>query len=225
MLYNLRKKLYSNFAKRSKVFSRKNLYSDLIEVISSLPDGSSVLNIGSGGEVANVIVNASKGKILRIVSMDIDVNRGPDVVADVCAMPFQSESWDVVILIEVLEHVQEPWKAVEEIYRVLKKNGRLVLTTPFIYPIHDVEHDYYRYTKHGLRFLLKEFKEVTVAERNNYIESINVLFVRSIADSSERARILALVCYYSGFCFFNSILWAGIRSRNLTTGYRVLAVK
>jgi ubiquinone/menaquinone biosynthesis C-methylase UbiE len=225
MLYNLRKEIYSNFARKSKQFSRKDLYSDLIAVISSLPDGSSILNIGSGGEVENVIVSASKRKNLRIVSVDIDINRGPDIVADVCTMPFESESWDVVILIEVLEHVKEPWKAIAEIFRVLRTDGKLVLTTPFIYPIHEVEHDYYRYTKHGLRFLLKEFKEVSVTERNNYIETINVLLVRSIADVSERARFLALVSYYSGFCFISSILWAGISSRNLTTGYRVLAVK
>lgn len=225
MLYSLRKAVYANFAKKSKLFSRKNLYSDVISVISSLPEGSSVLNVGSGGEVAEVAFAAAKGKLLKIVSMDIDINRKPDIVADVCAMPFESESWDAVILVEVLEHVKEPWKAVEEILRVLKTGGKLVLTSPFIYPIHELEHDYYRYTKHGLRFLLQKFNEVTITERNNYIEAINVLYVRSIADPSERARVFAIMSYYSGFCFLNFLFGSGIKSKNLTTGYRVLAVK
>lgn len=74
----------------------------------------------------------------------------PDVFADAARLPFGDESVDCIVLFEVLEHVAEPRSALAEAARVLRPGGRLLLTMPFMYPMHDEPHDYQRFTRHGL---------------------------------------------------------------------------
>lgn len=79
----------------------------------------------------------------------------PDVFADASRLPLADASIDTVLLLEVLEHLRYPAQALAEITRVLRPGGRLLLTVPFLYPVHDAPHDYQRYTCHGL---LREMK-------------------------------------------------------------------
>lgn len=74
----------------------------------------------------------------------------PNVFADAAVLPFASESVDAVVILDVIEHLRNPREALKEISRVLKPGGRLILSMPFLYPIHDAPHDYQRYTAHGL---------------------------------------------------------------------------
>ena len=94
----------------------------------------------------------------------------PDVFADAASLPFQDDSIDTVLLLEVLEHIAEPRKALKEIARVLKPGGRVLLTMPFIYPVHDAPFDFQRYTQFGLE---RELKAVgfTVDEIENSLSS------------------------------------------------------
>ena len=64
--------------------------------------------------------------------------------------------YDSAICIEVLEHVPEPAKAVATIARILKPGGVVVISVPHLSRLHDLPHDYYRYTEYGLRYLLAQ---------------------------------------------------------------------
>lgn len=75
----------------------------------------------------------------------------PTVYADAARLPFIDASFDTVVMLEVLEHVELPQAALSEASRVLRPGGRLLLTMPFLYPMHDEPHDYQRYTTHGLK--------------------------------------------------------------------------
>ena len=77
-----------------------------------------------------------------------------DVHAEGTGLPFRAGTFDAVLCSEVLEHVAEPQVLLDEAYRVLREGGALVLTTPFLVPVHDEPRDYYRFTLHGLRHLL-----------------------------------------------------------------------
>jgi SAM-dependent methyltransferase len=74
----------------------------------------------------------------------------PDVFADAARLPLQDASIDTVLLLEVLEHLRHPREALSEIARVLRPGGRLLVTVPFLYPVHDAPHDFQRYTEFGL---------------------------------------------------------------------------
>lgn len=74
----------------------------------------------------------------------------PDVFADGAALPFVDGCIDTVLLLEVMEHVRDAHAVLNEITRVLKPGGVLLLSIPFLYPLHDAPHDYRRYTAPGL---------------------------------------------------------------------------
>jgi SAM-dependent methyltransferase len=68
--------------------------------------------------------------------------------------PFKDESVDTILSFQTMEHLPEPTVFLEESFRVLRKGGKIILTTPFMWGIHEAPHDYYRYTEYGLRYLL-----------------------------------------------------------------------
>jgi SAM-dependent methyltransferase len=83
----------------------------------------------------------------------------PDVYGDALLLPLASESFDVVILIDVLEHINDTQLLMQQIYRVLKPGGRAIIALPFLYPVHDAPRDFVRLTEYGITDL---------AERSNF---------------------------------------------------------
>lgn len=79
-----------------------------------------------------------------------------DVWGDGNALPFRTGSADCVLLTEVLEHVPAPANLLREAVRVLRPGGRVLLTVPFMAPLHQLPYDYYRFTDEGLRKMLEE---------------------------------------------------------------------
>lgn len=99
----------------------------------------------------------------------------PDIVGDVCQMSVLDESFDAIICKAVLEHVSEPQKAAQEIYRVLKNGGKCLVYLPFLYPYHahqGVYKDYYRYTEDGLKYLFREFSSIEICPVRGNLETV-----------------------------------------------------
>lgn len=95
---------------------------------------------------------------LEVLSLDVeDRVGGVDIIADLQDMPAVADaSMETVLCTQVLEHVSRPWDAVSELARVLAPGGHLILSAPHLSMLHEVPHDYYRYTRYGLTSLLQE---------------------------------------------------------------------
>ncbi len=84
----------------------------------------------------------------------------PDIVGDIHALPFTDNSQDAIICIAVLEHVENPIKAMQEMYRVLKPGGYCFVYVPFLFYYHAEKgyyKDYWRFTKDAVEILAKDF--------------------------------------------------------------------
>lgn len=66
-------------------------------------------------------------------------------------LPFENEYFDTIIISEVLEHVSNPEMIWSEMSRILRHGGKILLSVPFFYRIHEAPHDYFRYTEFALR--------------------------------------------------------------------------
>jgi SAM-dependent methyltransferase len=79
------------------------------------------------------------------------------VFADVAqALPFSDAVANTIVAFQVMEHLAEPEVFLKECYRLLAPGGRLILTLPFLWPVHEAPHDFFRYTSHGLSYLLNK---------------------------------------------------------------------
>ncbi|MBI3951162.1 MAG: class I SAM-dependent methyltransferase [Acidobacteria bacterium] len=79
----------------------------------------------------------------------------PDIVATILDLPFEAAAFDAVLATQVIEHVSQPDRMLMEINRVLKPGGHLILTAPQYWRLHEIPHDYYRFTQYGLQHLVK----------------------------------------------------------------------
>jgi len=105
-----------------------------------------------------------------------------DVVGDVQAMPLPDASFETVLCAEVLEHVPDPRKALAEIFRVLAPGGKLIITVPHLAYLHNEPHDYYRYTKYGLRTLLEGagFRVLSLEPSGGFFSFLELLFATTV---------------------------------------------
>lgn len=135
--------------------------------VDSLILNSSLSRDRKGHKVLDIAPQIYKGasavyKNADVYTLDIDPSAGTDFIADITNCWLDSESWDTVLCTEVLEHTYEPWKAISEIYRLLKIDGKLYGSTPFWFRVHGPSPDCYRFTSEGLKFLLKDFRLVKI---------------------------------------------------------------
>ncbi|MFT7308349.1 MAG: SAM-dependent methyltransferase, partial [Spirosomataceae bacterium] len=80
-----------------------------------------------------------------------------DVEADLNQpLPLAENTYDTVILSDVLEHIRQPEQLIQEIHRVMKTGGKFLVNVPFYYGIHEAPYDYFRYTEFALRSMTEE---------------------------------------------------------------------
>lgn len=103
--------------------------------------------------------------------------RSVDVFGDGRRLPFADASFDTVLSTEVLEHVLSPGEVLAEMARVLKPEGRLLISVPFLQPLHEMPSDYYRYTPFSLRKLAEAsgLEVETVEARGNFAAALGAL--------------------------------------------------
>lgn len=211
-------------ARWPKKLSRRNTYPFLEKHLMKVPGGAVVLNIGSGGGYEDLVRRIGHERGFTVKSSDIDPERSPDIVDDICDCSLPSESFDVVVMADVLEHVQQPLEAARAIDRILKPDGSALLVVPFFYPIHDRPHDYFRFTEYGMRYLFSHMEVRELEPRNNWLETL-LLGAARIAHEPGKAGRLAIVVVPICALLLPLASLIGRGPGYLTSGYMMKAVR
>lgn len=111
-----------------------------------------VLDVGCGNQPYRLLCD---GQYAQWIGLDrnLPTQKGfpLSLKADAQHLPFPAKCFDTILAAEVLEHLPQPELFWSEIARVLKPQGHLLLSTPFLYWIHEAPYDYHRFTRHGLQ--------------------------------------------------------------------------
>ncbi|MEN9407178.1 MAG: hypothetical protein RLZZ455_394 [Candidatus Parcubacteria bacterium] len=135
----------------------------------------------------------------------------PDYFADATRLPIMTGSVDTVLLFQVLEYLENPDAALSEIHRILRKNGKLLISVPFMYPIHDVPYDLARYTDAMLTKMMKKngFTIIEFTSEGTFLEfwgqSLNVFLMKRIKDVLKSKKNI-LTLFYLFFLIMLSVL-------------------
>jgi SAM-dependent methyltransferase len=127
-----------------------------------------------------------------------DVSRGPNVdyVCDAHDIPFADGTFDLVVAASVLEHVADPFRVVDEFFRVLKPEGYVFAVTPFMQPNHLGVYDFTRFTFVGYRRLFRRFDEiemgVALGPGSSLAYAIRYFFA-ALSENRRVASILSLI--------------------------------
>tara|TARA_B100001989_G_scaffold225700_1_gene180888 strand:+ start:846 stop:1496 length:651 start_codon:yes stop_codon:yes gene_type:complete len=132
--------------------------SEYISLKKFIKNPQNVLNVGSGSFtlLGSKFWDIFSGEY-NLINLDLFPGENVDVVADAENMPFDNGTFDLVVCQAVLEHVQNPKNIVNEINRVLKKQGLFYCTVPFLQGYHADPYDFQRYTQKGIEHLLNNF--------------------------------------------------------------------
>jgi len=144
---------------RTRQFGDKNL-----KAFAKHTRNKTILELGSGKKKSGEHAYSAK-KFFHpsntFIQSDINPKFGHKVV-DITKVKDQNK-YDVILCLNVLEHVYDFRTAVDNLYKAVKKGGTVVIFVPAFYPLHDEPYDYWRFTQHSLKKLLVKFRKVSIA--------------------------------------------------------------
>ena len=143
----------------SKNMKAKHNYEKLAALLLDRSATARVLVVG-GSILGEGMASLAQNRSLELVDTDVSFGPRTMLICDAHDIPFQDESFDGVIAQAVLEHVVDPYQCVEEIHRVLKKDGLVYAETPFMQQVHMGRYDFTRFTHLGHRRLFRRFEEI-----------------------------------------------------------------
>lgn len=153
--------------------------------------GLRVLDVGCGDRPYAELFAAAG----EVVAFDVPGNPHADLHGSVEALPVEDGSFDVVVCLQVLEHVADPPAAVRELRRAVRPGGRILLATHGVYPFHPNPEDLWRWTHDGLDRLVREngpWSSVTVRPGAGTAATVAMLVAHVIDLLFKRARVRPL---------------------------------
>lgn len=144
--------------------------------------------------------------------MDPVPDYNPDILGDIHKIPLGDSSQDAVICLAVLEHVENPILAVEEMKRVLRPGGYCLIYVPFLYYYHAEKgyyKDYWRFTGDAMEMLSKGFSKMELTNMHGALETwvklsplARVRVVRFLAEFIDRVSGKTKSLQTSGYAMF-----------------------
>lgn len=142
----------------------------------------------------------------------------------------KNDEFDTIILSDVLEHISSPEQVWSEMFRVLKKDGKLILNVPFLYHVHEQPYDFYRYTRFALQIMAEKagFKIIMIEEIGGLLQVLTDLFAKGVKHIPLIGKILALTSQALTSTFVKTKIGKRISQKtaqNFPLGYFLIAIK
>ncbi|TAD90632.1 MAG: class I SAM-dependent methyltransferase [Bacteroidetes bacterium] len=159
------------------------LVRDLKEAIERY-GGAAVFDIGCGNKPYQQLFK-SQNLLYRGCDVVQSDQRKVDVVCEATEIPEPAAMYDTILCTQVLEHVSSPNLVIREAFRLLQPGGYFILSVPFAWELHEVPHDYYRYSKFGITELLSSngFEVVTLKSNGGKWAAVFQLNINMIYSS------------------------------------------
>jgi SAM-dependent methyltransferase len=154
-------------------FARKGLAGHIADLADQVI--GKTLDVGCGSKPYESLYAAREYIGLEYDTPENRAGKKADFFYDGEIFPFQVGSFDSVVANEVFEHVFNPDRFLDEVHRVLKPGGRLLMTMPFVWDEHEQPHDYARYSSFGIRYLVEKHGFEIVEQRKS-VDDARVIF-------------------------------------------------
>ncbi len=148
-----------------------------------VPADALVLSIGSG----NVRLTANS------IGLDIQQKQEVDVIGDAHHLPFTSDTFDACVCVGSMQYMRNPSMVVQEMHRVLKDGGWVVVDAPFVQHYCPDKPDLYRFTKAGLEALFSREFEVIDCRVSISGGSALAFYLKGLSGYVARNRVLNAV--------------------------------
>ncbi len=154
-------------------FARKGLFLKLKDLAPKI--SGKVLDVGCGNKPYLSLYNADEYVGLEVDSPENRIAKTADYYYDGYIFPLSESAFDSVVSNQVFEHVPDPDLFLDEIHRVLRPAGLLLITAPFVWDEHEQPHDYTRYSSFGMRNILEKHG-FEIIEMHKTVNDIRIVF-------------------------------------------------
>ncbi len=161
--------------------------------------------------------------------LNIDSSTNPDYSCNAESIPVDDCYFDVAVMSEVLEHIENPEMVLKETFRILREGGALILSVPFLFPFHADPNDFQRFTDVKMRIILEKagFTEIKIIPMGGTGSVIHDIMLVSFNSSPNKylksIGHLFLHLTKSVYILLDKLLTR--TERAITTGYFVTAKK
>jgi len=136
---------------------RSTLYQQIKKFANKVSVEAKILDVGCGNRPYRSIFKSPFYEGIDIEGGGhVDKEKIVDKFFDGINIPYPDQQFDIIICTQVLEHPLDPKKLVKEMNRVLKTQGKVFITVPFVCNEHEIPYDFRRFTRYGLEQLLTE---------------------------------------------------------------------
>ncbi len=221
MIYDQLRNLLPSPVARYVMHFEAEIERSVSEFAAALPLRTRVLDAGAGE--GSYKRHFSKQ---RYCGLDLGVGDGAwdysqlDVLGDLSQLPFRDGSFSATLNVVTLEHVLEPARVIEELSRILAPGGRLLIVAPHEWEEHQQPHDYFRYTRYGLRYLLERagFQDIQVEPVGGFFRLLSRRLLNALQFFPGPFALLAAI-FFAPPALLLPLLDPLDKKRNFTLGY------
>ena len=227
MIYDWLRDHLPAFARRYVMHFETAIEDSVGTFASALPAGARLLDAGAGEGNYKHYFAAQ-----RYCGLDLGIGDGQwnysslDVLGDLSTLPFPDAVFDACLNVVTLEHVQDPARVIREIGRTLAPNGRFLLIVPFEWEEHQQPHDYFRFTRYSLAYMLDQagFEDVSIKPVGGFFRMVSRRLLYALQFFPGPSILIGAILFVPPALFL-PLLEPLDRHQNFTLGYICTARK